>query len=139
MPEGVGYIGTVNTPSTGLTINYLGNGYWGGWSGEIEITNTEADMFNFRTGTKIIKALFSFYPDYAELAGGKKAGFILELNNEVVLKSLNEAEGGGLMNGGVPGNNIRLIIAPNSKVIFKCSTNDADGIGFTCAFRGKEV
>ena len=96
-------------------------------------------MFDFTSPTIPLNCLFSFYPDYSELGSGNKAGFILEIDGEVILKSLNEAEAGGRFTGGVPSNDIRLVIAPYSRVVFKCSTNDGDGIGFSCAFRGKEI
>jgi len=51
MPEGVGYSGSNSPVSTGLGITYIGK-YVYGYSGQIIINDTNADLFNFSTGAE---------------------------------------------------------------------------------------
>jgi len=53
MPEGVGYSGSNSPVSTGLDISYIGKHIYG-YSGPIVINNTNADLFDFRTGAELI-------------------------------------------------------------------------------------
>jgi hypothetical protein len=48
MPEGVGY-GPQNTASVGLNLNVIGNHAYG-YSGVLDIGQTETNMLSFRTG-----------------------------------------------------------------------------------------
>jgi hypothetical protein len=56
MPEGVGYNDYEADFSSGKEITYLGNGRWGGWSGEKAPASGSLDAFNFRSPDKPLMA-----------------------------------------------------------------------------------
>lgn len=74
-----------STVSTGQTFRYVGN-YVYGYSGTFEATGSSADMFNFTTGSGIIKGEFTFNGQIRFVVGssGGHSVFRLSLNGAVV-------------------------------------------------------
>ena len=52
---------TLATATTGKSLNYVGGGYWGGWSGAVGITNTESSLLEFISPEDALVAKVRFY------------------------------------------------------------------------------
>jgi len=119
MPEGVGY-GPQFTASTGLTLNYIGK-FCYAYSGTISINNETKTLLEFETGSNVIKAKFSFGIDLNVLYSSKFIGYIVSLNDSIVMRSILDDN----VQEGFDNDPCRLILPPYTKVKIEALTDSA--------------
>ena len=61
-PSGGGPVGSSNSfTGAAQTLEFMGNGHWGAWSGEQDLTaTTDITLFEFLSPSKNLKAVFGF-------------------------------------------------------------------------------
>jgi len=82
---GGGPVGSSNSfTGAAQTLEYMGNGHWGGWSGEQTLTaDTDIAMFEFLSPSKNLKAQFGFAMNLIA-SGAEDIQFQISFDNIVV-------------------------------------------------------
>jgi len=130
-------VGGSNPSGTSSTLASMGNGYWAGWSGEVNAINgTDGTLFNFMSPSAAIDVTLSLQVDQTNLSGGESLGYEITMNGQIV---------GGFLAVVTAANTfldfdvIYLIIPAFSEVEITCTTSDGQNIPFTALIRAQEI
>ena len=122
--------------STGKGIRYIGEHCYA-TSGEVTVTagTSPITMLSFTTGNGYILATIDFTLDQTNLSSSAKWGWLIKLNDQVVLNYLTEV-------ASTRGNNdvdaTKLLIPPLTKFEAQCqSPDDANDVDFTVTLVGR--
>ena len=126
---------------TGSTLQYLGNGWWGGWSGTITSNNDIASpetMFEFTipyNKTLIADIVFSYEP--GAMSSGKRLEFSILVDGNQVHKftDYNAADA----SEGMMGKNPKLPFAAGSTIKIAAGTSQAGDVDSFCTILAYEV
>ena len=121
-PTGGGQVGFGGGAFTGpaTNIEYAGNLCYA-YSGTVSINNETKTMLEFKTGSQLIKAKFSFGINLSAMYTSKFIGYIITLNNAIVMKSILE-DG---PQEGFDNDPCRLILPPYTEVKIEAITDSA--------------
>jgi len=140
MPEGVGYpSGTVNPPGVGLTINYLGKGYWGGWSGLKQPNNNNVDAFNFRSPNKGLIVEMGWFINFDDVSSSKALELSVSLNGITVILVRGEMTGNADYPDSFPFAIPSFLIPGQSEVIVEVGTDETSAVANYVTLVGKEL
>jgi len=127
---------SASVASTGKGIRYIGEHCYA-ISGEVTVTaaTSPITMLSFTTGSGYILANIDFTLDQTNLSASAKWGWLIKLNDQVVLNYLTEV-------ASTRGNNdvdaIKLLIPPFTKFEAQCqSPDDANDVDFTVTLAGR--
>ncbi len=124
-PGGGGPIGSGN-PFTGTasTIEAMGNGVWGGWSGKQEPNNSSVEAFNFLSPNKGLIVELGWVADFNTLTAGRSVNMEVKLSGTVVAFMKGQLTSAGDFPVSFPYNFPGLVIPANSEVVITVGTNE---------------
>jgi hypothetical protein len=126
--------------ATGLGIRYIGSGEYQhayAMSGEITINSgtSPVTMLSFTTGSGYILATIDFTLDQTNLSSSNKWGWLIKLNDQVVMHYLTEVHSTRANNDV---DTTTLLIPPLTKFEAQClSPDDANDVDFTVTMAGR--
>ena len=91
------------------------------YSGTISINDETKTMFEFQTGSNLIKAKFSFGINLDVIYTSKFIGYIITLNDSIVMKSIMDDN----VQEGFDNDPCRLVLPPYTNVKIEAITNSA--------------
>ena len=136
MPETDTIPVSASVASTGLGIRYIGDHCYA-TSGEVTVTaaTSPVTMLSFTTGSGYIIATINFTLDQTNLSSSKKWGWLIKLNDQVVLNYLTESHS-ERANNDVEAT--KLLIPPFTKFEAECqSPDDVNDVDFTVTVVGR--
>ena len=137
MPEGVGYASTNVIAGTGLDLNYIQNRVYA-YSGTFAASTASATMFNFQTGNKTIRGLFTLNGQiyYDDGTAGGHSVFKISFNGVVIHLTKCDTVG----NDSPVQTFQKVVIPPYTNVLVECisSENNANEL-MTATFTGKTL
>lgn len=91
----MGIVGVANpAPGVGKSILHQGNQIWAGWSGEVIINNSTAEMFNFISpNVGLVCTNFQYYINHSgnSPSANEYIGWILSIDGIEVIKNVQKA------------------------------------------------
>jgi hypothetical protein len=125
-------VGGSNPSGIGTSINYVGNRVYG-YSGIIQVQTSDTDLLKFTTGSELIIATVQCFntENSAELIKWQ-----ISFDSQVVSQYFSEGRGSAEREHG---NQIPLVIAPNTNVVIFGECQGSSPIGGCALFTGKIV
>ena len=144
MGAGGGGGGTIlgaSNPFTGAgaALEYMGRGYWGGWSGIVVATNgADGALFSFTSPTQALDVTMCVTVNKDDISGNQAIGWRLSLDNIEVARF----NTGTIDPNVVPSldvDPVYFIIPSRSIVLIEATCTDTDDIGFSGLIRAREI
>ena len=134
-PSGGGPVGSSNSfTGAAQTLEYLGNGYWGGWSGVVEATNgSDGTFFEFQSPSVVLRAKFVFIVNKTGLASTEEMGFSISFNDALVADLQDEQRYKDLPSS------VDFMIPAFTNCIFKCKTDSSNTLDFTALLSAESL
>ena len=101
-------------------LNQIGKHVYA-YSGTISINNETKTMLEFQTGSQLIKAKFSFGINLSAMYTSKFIGYIITLNDSIVMKSILDDN----TQEGFDNDPCRLVLPPYTQVKIEAITDSA--------------
>lgn len=130
-----------SNPFTGVgsALEYMGRGYWGGWSGIVTATNaTDGTLFSFLSPSNALDVTMCIIVNKDDISGNQNIGWRLSLDGIEVARF----NTGTIDPNVVPAldvDPVYFIIPSRSLVIIEATTTDTDSIGFSGLIRAQEI
>jgi len=127
-------------PGAGQSLQYMGGRAWAGWSGEVTVANSTADLFNFRSPDKPLKAIMQMSANLRELSANNQPNFIKVSMDGIIILHI-----GFITTSVVPESeyimfkDYRFVIPSGSLMQINCFSDDAGGLTFTSCLTCKEI
>jgi len=122
-----------------LSISYMGNNTWGGWSGLKQPNNSDVEAFNFHSPNKGLIASMGWFINFDDVSSAKALRFSVKLNGTTIIFVRGEMTGSGDYPDSFPFAIPTFIIPGKSEVIVQVGTDETNVVPMYLTFVGKEI
>ena len=137
---GGGPVGSANSfTGTASSIESMGNGVWGGWSGLREPNNNTVEAFNFLSPNKGLIVEMGWFINFDDVSSSKALSFAVSLNGSTILLVEGEMTGNADYPDSFPFNIPSFIIPSQSQVIVLVGTDETSAVANYVTLVGKEI
>jgi len=138
LPGGPPPTGSSNAfTGTGGLIEFMGNGYWAGWSGSVNATQgTDGILFEFGSPQVSLDTTLCIMIDKTGLGAGQEWGWNMEFS-DVTVANVTTARSADM--GNVDLDPIYFIIPARTTVKITAYTDDSSNIPFSAFIRAHEI
>ena len=132
----------VSNPFTGVgtALEYMGRGYWGGWSGIVTATSgANGNLFSFLSTSNALDVTLCVTINKDSLSSNQSMGWILKLDGITVAQFNTGTLEGSTTLPTLDVDPVYFIIPSLSQVVIECTTSDSDDIAFSGLIRAREI
>jgi len=125
-----------STASTGLGLNFIRNGYWAAWSGQVITNNSTETALEFDSPDAPLKGMVIWATDFALIGNGHTYQLQISLNDKIVWRFNTKNESGRASSDWDP---VYLIVPPYSKFKLEVYSETANDIKWTVNIVAREL